>query len=103
MTEDAETGRAGADPNLWALDMGPMHPGGPDWPLLAHLIVSRHDDHLRGEVRTSACGREFTVGTHPRGWWSTRAGNFPMQDHAIHCGQDQVNSQRPAEAQTLGR
>ena len=74
--------------NLWALDLGPMYPGSPLYPLSAHLIVAIHQEPHRGEVRTAACGRDFTFGTHPRGWWGTNGRNLPMQDHAIHCGAD---------------
>jgi hypothetical protein len=77
------------DPNLWALDLeqdqlGRLHP----W--RAHLIVRTEHDRF-GETRTAACGEQFTAGTHPRGWWSTRSGNLPLSGpDDIHCGKDQV-------------
>lgn len=73
---------------LWALDLQPTHPGGPRMPVLAHRIVSARQEQYRGEVRVSACGQEFTAGTHPQGWWSTKVGNLPLQSHAVHCGAD---------------
>jgi hypothetical protein len=76
------------DDNLWALDLAPMYLGGREQPVLAHLIVAIRQESHRGEVRTAACGREFTAGTHPRGWWGTNGRNLPLQDHAIHCGAD---------------
>lgn len=81
------------DPNLWAMDFESMRPGGPEWPVYAHLIIRRYDGGFLGEVRVGACGREFTAGTHPRGWWGTQAGRFPLQEHAIHCGHDQIRAQ----------
>ena len=78
-----------ADSHMWALDLQPFPtPDSPMRPVGAHLIVSAHDGGFRGQVRVSACGREFTFGTHPRGWWSTRQGNLPLQAHAVHCGAD---------------
>ena len=84
------TKNAERDDNLWALDLGPLRPGGPEYPLSAHLIVAIHQEPHRGEVRTAACGREFTCGTHPRGWRRTNGHNLPLQDHAIHCGADRI-------------
>lgn len=66
---------------MWAIDLD----GTGRWPEAAHQIVSAYRDR-RGEVRVSACGREFTEGTHPRGWWSSPPGKAPMAD--IHCHAD---------------
>jgi hypothetical protein len=85
------------DPNLWAMGLSPMYPGGPALPTSAHLIVRRFDGGFRGEVRVAACGIEFTAGTHPRGWWSTRSGRLPLQDHAICCGREIVLAQAAGE------
>lgn len=79
-----------SDPHLWALDLSPVYRGGPEMPVYAHLIVRQYDGGFRGEVRVAACGREFTAGTHPKGWWSTRLGCFPLQERSVHCGQDQI-------------
>ncbi len=70
---------------LWAMDIAeqPPHRGHPAG---AHLIVRAYAGGFRGEVRVGACGREFTCGTHPRGWWSTKPGSLPLARHAIHCG-----------------
>jgi hypothetical protein len=84
-----------SDPNLWALDVRPYpFPTSPEHPVLAHLIVAMRREQHRGEVRVAACGNEYTDGTHPRGWWSTRSGNLPLQGHAIHCGADIISEQR---------
>ena len=82
-----------SDPHLWAMDLGPVYRGGPDMPVGAHLIVRRYDGGFRGEVRVAACGQEFTAGTHPRGWWGTKQGNLPLQEHAVHCGRDLIASE----------
>ncbi len=82
------------DPNLWALDLKPFPwPDGPLQPVQAHLIVMARREQHRGETRIAACGREFTAGTHPRGWWGSRWGSLPLRDHAIHCGAEIVQEQ----------
>lgn len=82
------------DPNLWAMDLQPYpEPNSPLQPVRAHLIVSGYTD-ARGEVRVSACGMELTAGTHPRGWWGTRLGQLPLQDHAVHCGREVIAGQK---------
>lgn len=81
MSEDGEL--------LWALDLAPVYPGGPEQPVGAHLIVKTEPGRF-GEVRTSECGRTFTAGTHPRGWWSTRPGHLPLQKHAVCCGAERA-------------
>ena len=65
---------------IWALD---IDEDGHPW--RAHLIVTC-DLRPAGEVRTSACGQQFTQSSHPRGWWEIEG--LPLQDHAIHCGLD---------------
>ena len=78
---------------LWALDLAPAYPGGLDQPAGAHLIV-RVEPGRYGEVRTCECGQTFTAGTHPRGWWSTRPGILPLQEHAVRCGK--ITAKEPA-------
>jgi hypothetical protein len=88
------------DPYLWALDLGPLYPGGPSLPVGAHLIVSGEvldaDGFVgeHGEVLVSACGRKYTKGSHPRGWQSTGLARLPLQDHAVHCGAGRVREGR---------
>ena len=81
---------------LWAMDIAPVYPGGPDQPVRAHLIVKAEQARF-GEVRTSECGQTFTGGTHSRGWWSTKPGNLPLQDHAICCGIETARSLAPED------
>jgi hypothetical protein len=77
----ADLRETNTDPNLWMLDLE-----GLGWPRLAHLIVDERDG-----VRTTACGRRVTTATHPRGWWSTRAGVLPLAGpDAVHCGRDEM-------------
>ena len=71
--------------NLWALDLGPLHPGGRDVPLAAHLITED-----TGAARITACGQQRTSASHPRGWWQLPAGELPLQAHAVHCGAAQI-------------
>jgi hypothetical protein len=66
---------------------------GPEQPVAAHLIVMARREHGRGEVRTCACGAEWTMGTHPRGWWGTRWGRPPLQRPYVTCGLDIVDEQ----------
>jgi hypothetical protein len=68
------------EPNLWMLDLDAE-----GWPRRAHLIVEERDG-----VRTTACGERATAGTHPRGWWSTRAGSLPLVRRYVHCGVDRM-------------
>jgi hypothetical protein len=83
-----------SDPNLWAMDLEPCpEPDGLMQPVRAHLIRSSYTD-ARGEVRVSACGKEFTAGNHLRGWWGSGLGRLPLQDHAIHCGLGVIVEQR---------
>jgi len=90
----AEDPRESGDPNLWALDLAPFpYAGCPEQPVAAHLIVYCRKERYRGEVRVAACGKQFTAGTHPRGWWGTRWGNLPLQDHAVHCGHGLIREQ----------
>jgi hypothetical protein len=77
---------------LWAMDLAPVYPGGPYQPVLAHRIVSTRQEQYRGEVRTSACGQEFTAGTHPKGWWSTPGDDLPLQRPYVHCGVPEVEA-----------
>jgi hypothetical protein len=66
---------------LWMLD---LDRDGLPW--RAHLIVEDH-----GSARVTACGSRETVFSHPRGWWNTRAGEFPLAGtEAIHCGAEVV-------------
>lgn len=51
-------------------------------PIAAHQIVSEEDG---GKARITACGKRLTASNHPRGWWTTRPGELPLADHAIHC------------------
>ncbi len=81
---------------LWMLDLDPDGN-----PVLAHQIVATERrktvEHTRsgevrrwaGEVRTTACGLEVTAESHPAGWWSTKAGEFPLQQRWVHCGDGQ--------------
>jgi hypothetical protein len=83
--------------HLWALDLeeDPYVPGRRH-PALAHLIV-RREPGPSGEVRWSACGRTFTRGTHPAGWWSTEEGTLPLP-LPVHCGQGQVTGSGAARS-----
>lgn len=67
---------------LWAMDLAENQ-----WPVAAHLI-GRVEQGKFGEVRWSECGRSFTSGTHPWGWYSTRPGELPIAGHAVHCGRE---------------
>lgn len=68
----------------WALDLD-----GEQRPVGAHLIVAVARERF-GEVRVCACGRRYTAGTHPRGWWGSLAGELPLPDYDIRCGADLV-------------
>jgi hypothetical protein len=85
-----------ATDHLWALDLD-----GDRCPFLAHLIIkSEHGPY--GEARTSACGRTFTRGTHPHGWWRTRPGELPFdQARDIHCGSDLLAGSAPGPEEAL--
>lgn len=65
---------------LWALDIDEH---GRPW--RAHLIT-KSEQTPWGEERIAECGERFTLGNHPRGWWSMEGGRLPLQAHAIHCG-----------------
>lgn len=84
MSEPVHT--TGIGEYLWAMDVAESGPYR-GHPVYAHLIV-RVEQGRFGEIRHGACGRTFTAGTHPRGWWSTKPGNLPLQEHAVHCGSD---------------
>jgi hypothetical protein len=76
---------------LWALDLDTSsatqyHKGRP-W--RAHLIVSYVDpiDGQWPDRLTAACGQVFSRANDlTTGWWSVRAGEYPLAEHAIHCG-----------------
>lgn len=75
---------SGQDLHLWALDLD-----GQNRPFQAHLITAIGLGP-NGEERFSDCGRSYTRGTHPRGWWSSRAGELPLQEQHVHCGRELV-------------
>jgi hypothetical protein len=77
---ESEAGPAGA--HLWALELDAE-----ELPVRAHLITRTEADGPR-EVRWSACGQRFTAALHPRGWWSTRPGELPLAEWAVHCGRE---------------
>jgi hypothetical protein len=77
----------GRDPNLWALDLDPK------WgnqPVTAHLIVDTVINDHGEEVRTSACGREYTKVLDNHGWWGSNSGELAMAAEHTHCGAEQI-------------
>jgi hypothetical protein len=74
------------DPNQWAMDIDPTT----KQPTGAHLIVAVENLGERDEVRITACGQRRTQDSHPHGWWSTAAGQLPLQSHAVHCGAESM-------------
>lgn len=64
----------------WAMDLE-QNPEHPFFELPkehgAHQIVETKND---GELKISACGKEFTRFNHPKGWWG-----FRPDEGLIHC------------------
>lgn len=81
------------DAVTWAMDIcdTPNHPYYGN-PTAAHQIVSEEDG---GKVRITACGQRLTESNHRRGWWTTKPGELPIAEHAIHCTAQQVEVERP--------
>jgi hypothetical protein len=74
------------DPNQWAMDIDSVT----KQPWRAHLIVAVDNLGEPKEVRWTACGQQRTRSSHPHGWWSTAAGQLPLQSHAVHCGAESM-------------
>jgi hypothetical protein len=70
--------------HIWALDLDSKNR-----PFQAHLITAIAKGRY-GEIRYSACGRDYTAHTHPRGWWTSHAGRFGMLERDTHCGREIV-------------
>lgn len=71
------------DAVMWAMDICSEinHPFYGN-PIRAHQIVREEDD---GKARITACGERLTESNHRQGWWTTKPGELPLQEHAIHC------------------
>lgn len=76
----------GPDAVTWAMDIC-SEVGHPFYgnPIAAHQIVRKEDG---GEAQVTACGQRLTRWNHLRGWWTTKAGELPLPEHAIHCRAD---------------